>query len=192
MWRKFAMIAIAGVFMWSCGQVAEQDSETIEMKLISELVADPLGFDGQEVSFEGTITHICRHSGDKMRVNQQDDADFSIMVMLEDFQAQINNEFEGKHVMLTGLLKTHVRNMDEGEEKHDHDHAHDGEEGHACASTEEAIKRLEERGVTPDIMAYVELKSFQIMDEPMEVVEEDEDADENAELAEAKSDEDNC
>ena len=167
-------IAIMAAMVWviaSCGQVQQSQTETAELNKIKELVSEPLGFDGKQVSFEGIITHICRGSGDKMRVNQIDDPDFSIMVMLEQYQAQFNPDFEGMQVKLTGLLKTQVMNLDQAEERHDHDHAHD--DGHECSSTEEAIKRLNERGVTPDVRAFVELKSFEIVDPVSEEAEEE-------------------
>jgi len=175
--KRIAIIAMTGLIIYSCGQVKEKQTESAELKLISELVSDPLGFEDKEVVFEGVITHICKHSGDKMRVNQVSDNDYSIMVMLEEFQTQFSQEFEGKFVRVNGVLKTVVRNLDELE--HDHDHAHDGEEGHECSSTEEAIQKLQEKGITPDIRAFIELKGFEIVDE----IQEEEKAVEVAEAA---------
>ncbi len=166
MLKRITFIAVIGILIYSCGQVAEQSSETAEIKLISELVAEPLQYDGTEVTFQGTITHICRHSGDKMRVNQMNDADFSIMVMLEDFQSRFSPEFEGRNVKVSGVLKTRVRNIEALEQDHDHDH--EGEEGHDCASTEEAVKRMQERGITPDIVAFVEMTSYEVIEVAME------------------------
>jgi hypothetical protein len=180
MFRKIAIIAVLGVIFYSCSQAPQPTGETQVYK-IAELVSEPLGFEGKEVTFEGTITHICRHSGDKMRVNQVEDADFSIMVMLEEFQTQFSQDFEGRKVKVTGVLKTQVRNIGELEEQHDHDHAHDGEEGHECSSTEEAIKRLQERGITPDIVAFIEMKGFEIIE--VAATEEVEDEEEVIEVA---------
>jgi hypothetical protein len=182
MLRQFSIIAVLGFLMISCGQVKEQEvSATSDFKLISELVGNPLEFDGEEVSFEGVITHICKHSGDKMRVNQLDDAGFSIMVMLDDFQTQFSPEFEGKRVKVVGILKTTVLNA---EEAHNHNHEGHGEEGHECASSEEAAKALKEKGITPDIRAYIELKGWEVIevaDDSTECKEKEE----SAELAEA-------
>lgn len=198
MFKRIAIIAVLGVLIYSCNQPT-QTAEEADLKMISEMVTEPLSFEGQEVTFEGTITHVCRHSGDKMRVNQMEDSDFSILVMLEEFQTQINQDFEGRNVKVTGILKTEVRNLDEME--HDHDHAHDGEEGDECESTEEAIKMLEERGVTPDIMAYIEMTDFEILEtadtEEAEVeaekVEESEESDnETVEVAEAAKTGEGC
>ncbi|MFW6226502.1 MAG: hypothetical protein ACOC31_00205 [Bacteroidota bacterium] len=167
--KKIALIALLGFIMISCGQVKEQQNDVTETQQISELVSQPLEYEDQEVSFEGVITHICQHSGDKMRVNQSDDADFSILVMLEEFQPQFSAEMEGKLVKINGVMKTVVSNMDEID--HSHDHAHDGEEEHECSSTEEAIELMAERGITPDITSYVELKGFEVIQEEEEIEE---------------------
>jgi hypothetical protein len=182
MLKRIAIFAVIGLFIYSCGQVKEQEtSATSEVKLISELVSNPLEFDGEEVSFEGVITHICKHSGDKMRVNQVDDAGFSIMVMLDEFQTQFSPEFEGKRVKVLGVLKTRVANA---EEAHTHNHEGEGEEGHECASTEAAVKALQEKGITPDIRAYIELKGWEVIEVAEEVIDEEKE-EESADLAEA-------
>jgi hypothetical protein len=174
MLKKITVLAVIGLMIYSCGQVKEQEiSAGADMKLISELVSNPLEFDGEEVNFEGVITHICKHSGDKMRVNQVDDNDFSIMVMLEEFQTQFGPEFEGKRIKVLGLVKTQVMNA----EAHDHEH---GEEGHSCCSSKEAAKCLHEKGITPDVRAYIELKGWEIIEVADEVSEE-----ETGDLAEA-------
>ncbi|MBW6478211.1 MAG: hypothetical protein K0B37_02215 [Bacteroidales bacterium] len=180
MFKKIAILAVLGVIFYSCSQ-APQPTEDTQVYKIAELVAEPLGFDGKEVTFEGTITHICRHSGNKMRVNQLEDADFSIMVMLEEFQTQFSPDFEGRNVKVTGLLKTSVRNIDQLEEDHE-GHDHEGEEGHGCSSTEEAVKRMQERGITPDIIAFIEMTGFEIIE--VAAAEEAEAEEEVIEIAE--------
>ena len=161
----FAMAVMA-----SCGpQATEQTGLVAEDHLIAEIVSNPLDMEDHIVRFEGTIGHICRHSGDKMRVVQTDDDAYSILVMLGDFTPNFNPEMEGRMVVATGVLKTEIRNLDALNDGHVHgddcdhedEHAH-GEEDHECASTEEAIARLKERGIDPDIRVYVELTAFEL------------------------------
>ncbi len=165
--KKFTVIVFAGLLIYSCGQVKEQQGDSKTLSTISELVSEPLSQEGNEVSFEGVITHICKHSGDKMRINQVDDADYSILVMLNDLKPEFNAEFEGRQVRVTGIMKTQVRNMDELEATHEHEHAEG--ESHECSSTEEAVKAMQEKGISPDIIAFLELKSFEFI----EVTEEE-------------------
>ncbi len=160
MTKKIGLFFLAGFILFACGQQAEQDSARVaEDKTIEELVSNPMAYEDYEVRFEGMIGHICRHSGDKMRIMQPDNDAFSIMVMLGDFTPEFGPEFEGSDIKVQGVLKTQVRNIEELE---DHDHEHEHEEGHDCDSTQEAIKRLEEKGISPDIMAFIELTSFEI------------------------------
>lgn len=160
--RNLFLILIAGFVMASCGTQTQQQAEAeLEPSLIAELVYEPMMYEGKVVQFEGVISHICRHSGDKMRVVQTDDNTYSVQVMLMDFMNQFEVEFEGREVLVTGIMKTEVLNI--GELEHDHDHGdHDDHEGHDCESTEIAVKRLAERGIDPDIRPYVEMTAFEI------------------------------
>lgn len=162
------MILATAMLLTACGPqtAVEQGEAEVQTYLISEMVSRPLDLEDHTVRFEGIIGHVCRHSGDKMRVMQQDDNAFSVMVMLGDFTGSVTTEFEGKEVVATGVLKAEVRNLDELA-AHEHDHAHDHddhehEDGHGCSSTEEAIALLKERGIEPNIFTYVELTSFEI------------------------------
>jgi pyocin large subunit-like protein len=184
MLKRNLLFVFVGLFALACNQTTTtQQSTDLQANLISELVAEPMSFENQEVSFEGTITHICQHSGDKMRVNQVSDADYSILVMLEEFKPQFNPSFEGKKVKCTGILKTEVVNMDQIAETHDHDH---GEEGHECASTTEAVNKLKEKGVTPDIRTYIVMTGFEIVDESDITVEQTENNEAVIEVANTK------
>lgn len=159
--RYFLMLTLATVVISSCGRqhndaITESAVETCQ---IEEIVSNPLDYEETTVRFEGTIGHVCRHSGDKMRVFQQSDDAFSIMVMLGDFTGSLTTEFEGMSVVATGVVKAEVRNIDQlAQHDHDDDHDHD----HECSSTQEAIARLQERGIAPDIRTYVQLTGFEI------------------------------
>ncbi len=165
--KRFFLILFAGLVMAACGNQAGQQTETeVQAYTIEQLAHEPLSLEGQMVKFEGVIGHICQHSGDKMRVVQVDNDAFSMQVMLGDLMHNFSMEHEGSLVEITGTLKTVVRNLDAlaEAEAHDHDHDddHEHEDGHDCASTAEAIKRMAEKGIDPDIRPYVELLAFEI------------------------------
>ncbi len=163
--KRFALAVVAVFFFFGCSQQpATQEEAVIETFEIAELVSNPLEFEEQEIRIEGIINHICRHSGDKMRVAELDGEGLSIQVMLGEFASQFNPEFEGQEIVLTGILKTVVRNLDALEEAHVHaeGEAHDHEEGHECESTAEAIEKMKAAGIDPDIAAFIEITSFEI------------------------------
>ncbi|MBW6497697.1 MAG: hypothetical protein K0B09_04860 [Bacteroidales bacterium] len=172
--KRFALAMIAVFFFFGCGQQpATQEEVVIETFEIAELISNPMEYEEQEIRIEGIISHICRHSGEKMRVAEIDGEGLSILVMLGDFAPQFNPEFEGQEVILTGVLKTTIQNIDALNEEHVHgedgedcdhegeEHAH--EEGHDdCESTQEAIAKMKAAGIDPDIAAHIEITSFEI------------------------------
>ncbi|MDR4987360.1 MAG: hypothetical protein RG741_00800 [Bacteroidales bacterium] len=158
--KSYYLFLIAGLLLAACsGQVKEQHDGEIRTYTIEELAGDALNFDGHTVRFEGVISHICKHSGDKMRMLQPDNDAFSMQVMLGDLMNNFSVEDEGREVVVSGILRTVVLNMDELED-HDHD-GHEHEEGHDCDSTTEAVRRMAEKGIDPDIRPYVELLAFE-------------------------------
>ncbi len=153
--RKIFLTLAAAVVIVSCsGPANEQQGEYAVMDMaISELVSDPMEFEGKTVRFEGIIDHMCRHSGDKMRIVQADDNAMSLQVRLGALMDQFSVEAEGSEISVTGVLRTEVLNMEELEQ-------HD--EGHDCESTAEAISLMAERGIDPNIRPYVDLQAYEI------------------------------
>ncbi len=162
MLRKSLLLLMIGVITYSCNSVDKQSTGAPETVTISELVSEPLNFENKMVTFNGTITHICRHSGDKIRINQMDDSSFSIMVMLEEFQSQFSSESEGRQIEITGVLKTHIRNPEQAATNQTH--ASQREHSHTCAASEDAQKKLQEKGIARDIIAFIELTGFEIIE----------------------------
>ncbi|MEE4176922.1 MAG: hypothetical protein V2I46_05370 [Bacteroides sp.] len=159
--KRFALLLFAGLFFASCGQQgAKQEEAEVATIGIAELVTTPMDFENQEVSIEGVINHMCRHSGDKLRLAEIGGEGLSIEVMLGEFASQFNPELEGKELAVTGILKTSVSNMDALEAELEN--AHEGEEGHECETTEEAIAKMKELGIDPNIVAYIEMTGFEL------------------------------
>lgn len=123
---------------------------------ISEILADPLLFDNKTVRVEGVISHVCRHSGDKMRV-LQDGSDLSILVMLGDLTGRFDTQSEGTRLILTGTLVTEVTNLDELEA-----HSHDGEE-HDCESTRQAVEAMKAKGLDANIRTYIAIGGYETL-----------------------------
>lgn len=154
--KRMLLILAAGVILAACGSSATQEQQTeerIEDQQIRTLVENPMDYEGQTVRFEGILDHMCQHSGDKMRVAQMDDSEFSIQVMLGDYMNQFNTEMEGHGLTIIGTMHTQVMNMEELE-------AHD--EDHGCESTEAAVAMMEEHGIDPSIRPYVQLQAFEV------------------------------
>ncbi len=151
--RKVILLLL--VVLASCGSRTDSSMAAGEDRAvvapISELLSNPLEYDSKTVKIEGVISHVCRHSGDKMRV-LQDGTDLSIQVMLGEFTGSFDTESEGLRVSLTGLLVTEVTNLDELS-------AHD--EHHDCETTIEAIEAMKAWGLDPDIRTYITLNHYE-------------------------------
>lgn len=159
--KKFALLLIAGLLIAGCGQQgAKQDEAEVAVIEIADLVSSPMDFENQEVHIEGIVNHMCRHSGDKLRLAEIGGEGLSIEVMLGDFASQFTPEVEGKELSVKGVLKTVVSNMDALEAELAH--AHEGEESHECETTQEAVAKMKELGIDPNIVAYIEMTSFEL------------------------------
>ncbi|MDX9940921.1 MAG: hypothetical protein RBS53_01735 [Bacteroidales bacterium] len=159
--KRFALLLIAGLFFAGCAQQgAKQEvaEEAVPAIGIAEVLTHPMDFEGQPVHLTGVINHMCRHSGDKLRLAELEGEGLSIEVLLGELASQFNPEMEGKEIEVYGILKTRVNNLEALEEMH----SHEGEEGHECETTTEAIALMEANGLDPDIGAYVEMTSFEV------------------------------
>ncbi len=144
----------------SCGSQTASDGnnssgqESVDAN-ISEVLTDPLEYDGKTIKIEGIISHVCRHGGDKMRVLQEG-SDLSIQVMLGDFTGRFDAGSEGNRVVLTGQLVTEVTNLDQLAA-----HSHDENGNHDCETTREAVEVMKAMGLDANIRTYVTLNHYE-------------------------------
>lgn len=162
--RVLLIAAVAVMIMGSCGQktgqTAAETTEATPVVAISELVTNPMEYGDKVVRIEGVIDHMCRHSGDKMRVKESG-SDLSIEVKLGDMASDFSVELEGRSVALEGKLQYLVGNKAElGEEAAAHQPA-EGEE-HSCESEKAAAEALKAKGVDPSISAFITLAKYEL------------------------------
>lgn len=151
---KSLVLFLALFMMISCGEQPKEEETKKEVVSLSviEMVTNPLEYEGEYVVFEGVVGHICRHSGDKMRVLQKDDTDYSVLVQLGKFANKFDTELEGNLITVEGVLQTEESGLDVPLEDEDHE----------CETTKEAIRTMEELGIDPKIRTYIDLERFGI------------------------------
>jgi len=156
---KYIAILAVVVGFAACGSAPEieevAEAPEVHETTIAALLADPLAFEDKQVKIEGVISHVCRHSGDKMRV-LQDDSELTVQVMLGEFTGQFDVESEGARVVLKGVVTAEVTNLDELE---DHDH----EEGHECETTAAAVEAMKAKGLDPQIRTRILLANYELI-----------------------------
>ncbi|MBE0675120.1 MAG: hypothetical protein IH591_10700 [Bacteroidales bacterium] len=160
--RVLFIAVVASLVMASCGQktgkVAETAPETIPVTSISELVSNPLEYGDKVVRIEGVIDHMCRNSGDKMRVKESG-SDLSIEVQLADLASEFSVELEGRTVAVEGILQYTVGNKQElGEEAGQHA---EGEEP-GCESEKAAAEALKAKGIDPSITTFINISKYEL------------------------------
>lgn len=125
---------------------------------IEELVTTPTDFGDKLVEVSGVLDHMCRNSGDKLRI--KDESGLSLQVMLGDKSDRFSVEMEGTLLKVRGQFKFEVTNLEEGGIERHH-HAEDEE--HECESEVAAIEALKERGIDPAIRTFIMLSDFQVL-----------------------------
>jgi hypothetical protein len=159
--RVLFLTVITAILAASCGQNTSNQAETapsFETYKISELVANPVEYGDKLVMIEGVINHMCRHSGDKMMV-KENDSDLSVQVMLGELASEFSVDLEGREVVVEGVLKYSVDNKEELGEEHQQ---HEGEEDHDCESEKAAVEALKAKGIDPSIRTYIEIVKYEL------------------------------
>jgi len=137
----------------------ETDVETpaIIEAAVAELLADPFLFENKEVKIEGVVSQVCLDQGDKIRV-LQNDSELSIEVRLGEFSGQFSSESEGQMIVVYGVLKTEIANIEEYKAL-----KHDAEEHVAFETTQQAIEMMKNKGLEPKVNIFIKLSEYEIV-----------------------------
>ena len=103
---------------------------------IADLLATPEEFVGKTVQIKGTAIHVCKHSGKRLQLAQQD-ADVKIMVDFSEAGLEFPAETLNHMILAEGTLIR--RDLGAAPKEEDHEHAapeEGGESGEACAAEE--------------------------------------------------------
>ena len=146
--KLFGLTLMAAMFV-SCGtstdknEAAETEKEIAKVEFAS-LIEDPAEFEGKEISLEGKVVHVCKHSGKKMFIVGEN-PDIRLFISAGEEVAKFPMELQGSIVAVTGkLAKVEVGEKHgegehkEGEHKEGEGKEGEAEEGEAC-ETEAAI-----------------------------------------------------
>lgn len=134
-------------------------AETTPVITISELITNPVEYGDKLVRIDGVIDHMCRNSGQKMRV-KEDGSDLSIEIQLGSLASEFSVELEGKAISLEGVLKYTVANRDAlGEDAPQH--GNKGEE-HDCETEKAVAEALKAKGLDPSINVFINMTRYEI------------------------------
>jgi hypothetical protein len=149
MFKNLFLLTIVMAVFFGCNssnemkgdQAAEQE---IVMLTIQEFNQNPDEYVGKQIVIEGTVTHVCKHSGKRMFIGAGEELDETLQIKSSDEIAAFDVEYEGSDVFVTGTVdefrideaylsewETEVRNNkpEEAEEGHTCEEGHDHEDG---------------------------------------------------------------
>jgi len=164
--KKVLFAAMMALVIGGCGQKNTKPAEaevvetTQELTLVSidELVSNPVAYGDQVVKIEGVIDHMCRETGDKMRV-KGNGSDLSIEVKLGELAKDFSIEMEGRTVVVEGTLQYVVANKGELGEMAP---LHKEGEGKLCDSEKAAAEALKAKGIDPSITSFINITTYEI------------------------------
>lgn len=116
-----------------------------ELLLKAETLVD------KDVYLEGKCEHVCRHSGMKMKLYQEDGKRFIKAISLN--LGKFNPEANGKNVSVKGTLRKSMT-----EEEHDHGHEEKGEEDECSTVSSDSDHKGEQNAIY-----WIECKEYKIL-----------------------------
>jgi len=151
--RRILFIAAIAALFAACNSAAEnteKKNEEAKTEMVAtnlqELMATPDNFVDKNLQVEGLVTHVCSHSGKRMFIQNQD-GDLKLKITTNEDMAAFDKELEGSNVQVVGTfmeeriseadvdqMEKELREGQEVEATHDHEHGDDHE--HATADEE--------------------------------------------------------
>ncbi len=120
--RKTIAFVIVAAFMASCGNTgkkevtAKADAREGAVKVeFASLIENPENYIGKEISVEGKVVHVCKHSGKKLFITGEN-PDIRLYVSAGEEMPKFPMELLGSEIVVEGTLtKAEAGAMMEGE-----------------------------------------------------------------------------
>ncbi len=97
------LLFILSTILFSCKQQNSKQESAVAADL-QEVIANPAGYVDRNIQVEGTVTHVCRHGGQKMFIKPAG-SDETVKVTTGSDIAEFELELEGSKISVTGILK---------------------------------------------------------------------------------------
>ncbi len=149
---KYLSLLALCLSIMSCNYT-QSKSEKLEQAVITETKSTPLNIEqvmkvaadkiGQEITFKGTVNHVCAHSG-KRCILKNAEGNLSIRVEATGELEGFNKEIAGNDLLVTGILREkRLATSEINEMETNVKEKHKGEEGGKHCSSEMAnIKEM--------------------------------------------------
>jgi hypothetical protein len=169
MFKNLFLLSISMVILFGCGSSTDmkndQDAnQEIVMLTIDQFNENPDDFVGKQIVIEGTVMHVCKHSGKRMFIGGGEELEERLQIKSSDEIATFDVDYEGLDVLVTGIVdelridesylsewENEVRNAkpEESEDGHTCEEGHDHDEGdmnHQLKQIENYRKMIADNG----------------------------------------------
>ena len=133
------IIAIAAI-MVSCGSSTEEkksDAEKVTANVeFASLIETPTDYLDKDITIEGSVVHVCTHSGKKMFIVGEN-PDIRLFITAGDEVPKFPMELLGSTISVTGHLAMVEAGEKKGEGDHEGENAEEGEHAEKAEATAE-------------------------------------------------------
>lgn len=119
--KKIGIIFLSVVLFFACenkktdqfasddqiSSVEEVEAPTVEVILVADLLVNPDDLVGKEIQVEGLVTHVCKHSGQRLHLSNEQ-GEGKIRIEAGDKIKHFDRELEGSEIVATGILRKQV------------------------------------------------------------------------------------
>ncbi len=157
------------------GKTGMEDINVIEVIPVAELLKNPDDYVDKEVRVEGLVTHVCRHSGQRLHLSDQN-GEVRLRVEAGNEIKRFERDLEGSEIIAVGVLRkqvideTYIEEMEHSgrgpkgmhvEDENDAGEKDSGEEADMQQQAENMRKMLKERGTDRIVMYWLDGASFE-------------------------------
>lgn len=150
------------------------DGQIVAVITVGELLKEPEAYVDREIKVEGLVTHVCKHSGQRLHLSSGQGAD-RIRVEAGGDIKRFERDLEGSEIVATGILRkqvideAYIEEMErngrgpKGMHAEDENEAAEGEgaEPGAGEQAQNMRKMLKEQGTDRIVMYWLEGESFE-------------------------------
>lgn len=156
--RKYIFLISLVSILAACNNTSSSETKS-ELHSIADLSANAAKLDGQNVTFQGMVVHVCKHGGQKMFVTDTSE-DNSVLVFVGSSIPEFDVALEGSQVEISGkIILTPSETMNNEEESK----LVEGVENSSDGMKEECVTEVEhdkKNAVQNVIQYHVEATSY--------------------------------
>ncbi|WP_167612769.1 hypothetical protein [Maribellus sediminis] len=156
--KKIALLSVAVLFLFSCGQQAkkaetksEDTPKEVVVLTVDQVLEQASDLADKEIVVKGTVMHVCQHGGQRCFLMGSNE-DITIRIEAGEKIGAFSQEQMGSELEISGVLKEVLTEAD----AHNPGAEHGEAEGEEDAETQDAHKILAENQAAAERVFFIE------------------------------------